>query len=258
MSKHHSNDEHVSIDEIVSNDEIVSTLDLSEIPPDADSLEFINYRLSKCPDLSGYPLKVLCFRKNQLTSIKVPSSLIELDLYDNLIVNINGLTCPQLENLDLSFNKIRTIDNLSHLSELSHLYLASNKITAIHNVERLEKLVVLELGANRIARIEHLPPNLTQLWLGKNKITSMLGLHGLDNLVILSLQSNSIARIEGLQSLVNLQELYLSHNNITKLENLVLPKLATLDVSNNQIDKLENLESVPLLEELWVLIYNQG
>lgn len=105
--------------------------------------------------------------------------------------------------------------------------------------------------------IENLPisPNLRSLFLGKNKITKIevsdsdfcpakmlrsyaQGLDGLVNLKRLSIQSthfllidqipvahliplgNRVTKIEGLDSLVNLEELYLLHNGLTKVEGL--------------------------------------
>ena len=52
---------------------------------------------------------------------------------------------------------------------------------------------------------------------------------------------------------MNLEELYLAENRITKIENLEkLTKLKTLDLSFNYIDKVENLEANEVLEELWL------
>ena len=52
--------------------------------------------------------------------------------------------------LDLSFNKIKHIKNVSHLVQLTDLFLVQNKISKIEGLEGLSKLRNLELGANRI------------------------------------------------------------------------------------------------------------
>jgi len=52
--------------------------------------------------------------------------------------------------LDISFNRIRKIENLSKLKKLKKLYLCANKITKIENLEELEGLELLELGDNKI------------------------------------------------------------------------------------------------------------
>lgn len=62
-----------------------------------------------------------------------------------------------------------------------------------------------------------------------------------------------ITRIENLETLTELEELYLAENKLEKIENLqTLKKLKTLDISFNYLSKLENLEELTSLEELWV------
>ena len=78
--------------------------------------------------------------------------------------------------------------------------------------------------------------NLTELWLGKNKISKLQGLESLVNLRVLSLQvgtrsnefdfphrlfqSNRIVALEGLATLTNLEEIYISHNGLLQLGGL--------------------------------------
>lgn len=87
--------------------------------------------------------------------------------------------------------------------------------------------------------------------MGKNKIRKIENLD-LPNLKILSLQSNRITKIENLDSLTNLEELYLSENGLTKMEGLNnLFNLKVLDLSLNMIENIENVEGLRELQELW-------
>ncbi|KAH0623981.1 hypothetical protein JD844_007214 [Phrynosoma platyrhinos] len=63
--------------------------------------------------------------------------------------------------------------------------------------------------------------------------------------VLKKVKSNRLTKIEGLQSLVNLRELYLSHNGI---EN----KLTMLDIAANRIKKVENISHLTELQEFWM------
>jgi protein phosphatase 1 regulatory subunit 7 len=83
---------------------------------------------------------------------------------------------------------------------------------------------------------------------------------------------NRIVKIEGLDTLTELEELYLSHNGIETIEGLshnvhtlsstlldgtntpVQTKLTTLDIGNNKIVtvSITSLLPLPLLEEFWV------
>jgi protein phosphatase 1 regulatory subunit 7 len=117
---------------------------------------------------------------------------------------------------------------------------------------------------------------LEELWLGKNKIRTLevrrttaslvslpslnfstccrsQNLSSLKKLKILSIQSNRITVLAGLEELESLEELYISHNGIAKIEGLAQNKrLRVLDVGNNRIEKIEGLEGLDELEEFWV------
>jgi len=52
---------------------------------------------------------------------------------------------------------------------------------------------------------------------------------------------------------VNLEQLYLSHNGIEKIEGLGNNlKLTTLDIGTNFLTELENISHLSVLEELWL------
>ncbi|KMK57271.1 protein phosphatase PP1 regulatory subunit Sds22, putative [Aspergillus fumigatus Z5] len=224
--------------------------------PETQEIDLVHCRIASIP-----ALRLERFHKlqNQITRIDFPSeiapTLLELDLYDNLISHVKGLDeFRDLTSLDLSFNKIKHIKNISHLVNLTDLYFVQNRISKIEGLEGLTKLRNLELGANRIREIENLDTlaSLEELWLGKNKITEMKNLDALSNLRIISIQSNRLTSITGLSSLKNLEELYLSHNAITDLSGLESnTSLRVLDFSNNKISKLEHISHLKNLEELW-------
>jgi protein phosphatase 1 regulatory subunit 7 len=79
-------------------------------------------------------------------------------------------------------------------------------------------------------------------------------LHNLSNLRILALPSNRLREISpgALQPLTNLEELYLSHNDLTSISGLDGNlRLRILDVSDNDIAHLSNLSHLTHLEEFW-------
>lgn len=74
----------------------------------------------------------------------------------------------------------------------------------------------------------------------------------LTKLKTLSIQSNRITKIENLEDLINLEELYLAHNGLEKIEGLEKNvKLTTLDIGGNRIKVIEGLDHLSLLEEFW-------
>ncbi|KAL6037784.1 hypothetical protein STEG23_001787, partial [Scotinomys teguina] len=67
------------------------------------------------------------------------------------------------------------------------------------------------------------------------------------------MQSNWLTKIEGLQSLVNLRELYLSHNGIEVIGDLENNnKLTMLDMASNGIKKIETNSHLIKLQEFWM------
>ncbi|KAL4947840.1 hypothetical protein BDW69DRAFT_199338 [Aspergillus filifer] len=240
----------------ITNPEALEDSDYSD--PDAPPVEQIDADEDLLED-EDKDVERLCLRQNQISRIELPSELgetmTELDFYDNLIGHLKGLDdFKNLTSLDLSFNKLKHIKNISHMKQLKDLYFVQNKISRIEGLEGLDKITNLELGANRIRGIENLETlsALEELWLGKNKITELKNLDALSNLRILSIQSNRLTTLNGLSSLKNLEELYVSHNAITDLAGLESnTKLHVLDFSNNQVSKLEHLSHLTELEELW-------
>lgn len=66
-------------------------------------------------------------------------------------------------------------------------------------------------------------------------------------------QANRLTKISGLDTLTELQELYLSENGITKIENLEYnTKLDTLDLAQNKITTIQGISHLQTLEEFWV------
>ena len=210
-------------------------------------------------------------------------------LYQNLLKKIDNIShLQQLNVLDLSFNKIRSMEPLAacDFPQLKQLYLSSNKITDVEGpsvyfdalkscrellgalsfasssklpgVWQFTNLKMLELGSNRIrsvpAEISALT-HLEELWLGKNKISSMI-LPPLPALRHLSLQNNRLEVWEPafFQNLSQLTHLYLGHNNLPDLpqEFALLTSLVEVDLVRNAITKIRAMPELEKLEELWM------
>ena len=60
-----------------------------------------------------------------------------------------------------------------------------------------------------------------------------------------------IREIKGLESLSNLEELYIADNGLTNLNGLENNNLQTIEIANNKIDDISGLEHMSKLEEFW-------
>ena len=97
------------------------------------------------------------------------------------------------------------------------------------------------------------PKQVTELDYNDESLKSIqnLNLSYYINLQELNLSQNQISKIEGLQKLVNLQTLDLWGNQISKIEGLQkLVNLQTLSLSDNQISKIEGLQKLVNLQTL--------
>ncbi|XP_074580001.1 uncharacterized protein LOC141836412 [Curcuma longa] len=110
-----------------------------------------------------------------------------------------------LRSVNLSGNMIAHISSGSLPKSLLTLDLSKNKITTIEGLKDLIRLRVLNLSYNRISRIGHGFPNGTlikELYLAGNKISYVEGLHRLLKLKVLDMSFNKITTAKALGQLV--------------------------------------------------------
>mmetsp|Transcript_12338 Transcript_12338/g.27014 ORF Transcript_12338/g.27014 Transcript_12338/m.27014 type:complete len:329 (-) Transcript_12338:92-1078(-) len=211
-------------------------------------------------------------------------NLTHLELYDNSIgaleqlgVSGNGVggkgersgvttVGGALKTLDMSYNVIRDMGPVAFCPNLLELYLANNKIKTLVGLRDLKFLKKVDLGANRIRIMDGNElsgmSELEELWLGKNKIEKIEGIENLTKLRRLDVQSNRLTTIENLSSQIDtLEELYLSHNAIDDFgasshpSSLSLPfsRLTVIDLSRNKLTSVRPFAHLSAcLEDLWI------
>ncbi|RZC13854.1 Protein phosphatase 1 regulatory inhibitor subunit PPP1R7-like isoform C [Glycine soja] len=241
-------------------------LDSVELPPSLTELDLTANRLSTLDPRIGNlsHLQKLSLRQNlfsdaavlPLSSWNALSSLEELVLRDNQFKNIPDVSVfKKLLVFDVAFNEISSLHGLSRVSDtLKELYVSKNEVAMIEEIEHFHQLQLLELGSNKLRVMENLQSleNLQELWLGRNRI-KVVNLCGLKCIKKISLQSNRLTSMMGFDGCVALEELYLSHNGIAKMEGLSsLVNLRVLDVSSNKITLVDDIVNLTKLEDLWL------
>ncbi|CAK8579507.1 unnamed protein product [Lathyrus sativus] len=241
-------------------------LDSVELPPNLTELDLTANRLSNLDPRIGQlsDLKKLSLRQNLITDAAVVplsswnalSSLEELVFRDNQLKNVPDVSIfKRLLVFDVSFNEIASLHGVSRVSNtLKELYVSKNEVTKIEEIEHFHELQILELGSNKLRVMESLENlvNLQELWLGRNRI-KVVNLCGLKCIKKISLQSNRLTSTIGFEACIALEELYLSHNGITKIEGLSsLVNLRLLDVSSNKLTSVDDIQNLTQLEDLWL------
>ncbi|KAK8952288.1 hypothetical protein KSP39_PZI003461 [Platanthera zijinensis] len=121
-----------------------------------------------------------------------------------LIPSMAAFVC--LRSVNLSGNCIVEITPGSLPKSLHTLDLSHNKISTVEGLRGLEKLRILNLSYNRISRIGHGLSSCTlikELYLAGNKISNVEGLHRILKMKVLDLSFNKITTAKGLGQLVS-------------------------------------------------------
>ncbi|XP_078034953.1 uncharacterized protein LOC144468991 isoform X2 [Augochlora pura] len=188
---------------------MVATRTAAEKEKSPDRICLDRRGLTTFPNIVGEPrLRLLSLQHNLLTKIENSNfsqltKLVFLDLYDNQIEKIcNFEILENLRVLLIGKNRIKNIEGMTHLSKLEVLDLHGNQILQVSDLENLTSLKVLNLAGNNIKTI---------------------GYHdfqGLTSLKELNLRRNKIKKLLGFGETPQLQKLYLSNNNIQKIEDI--------------------------------------
>ncbi|RVE69458.1 hypothetical protein OJAV_G00078090 [Oryzias javanicus] len=92
----------------------------------------------------------------RIDSLEEFTSLVRLDLNNNLIKKIQGLdSLINLTWLNLSFNRIEKIQGLESLQKLKVLNLTNNRITIIENMDTLINLTHFFIGSNLLDQLKN-------------------------------------------------------------------------------------------------------
>lgn len=123
-------------------------------------------------------------------------------------------------------------------------------------LESPSKIVRLDLSLNELTALEHmgLQPfyNLRELNASLNRINNFIGIEVLKKLYTLNLSHNFITKIDNLVPSESLVELNLSMNELTDISYMPsLINLEVLHISNNKLRSLEGVQALPRLRELY-------
>ncbi|KAH1253320.1 Protein phosphatase 1 regulatory subunit pprA [Glycine max] len=138
--------------EILNANSVVQSLN-----PASTAAHISSIGIKAIPSLSHFfSLRCVNLSNNLIVHITpgfLPKGIHTLNLSRNKISTIEGLReLTRLRVLDLSYNRISRIgQGLSNCTLVKELYLAGNKISDVEGLHRLLKLTVLDLSFNKIA-----------------------------------------------------------------------------------------------------------
>jgi hypothetical protein len=218
-------------------------------------------------------LKELRLSGNRLSSLQgIKCSTLEVLMLDyNLISNLAGIEnyrvtpMQRLTLLRLDSNHLTSVEGVEKLTDLRVLSLDNNQLTQLVNLRRLSALSELHVNSNKLTGIMEgeLPESLTQLHAADNRLMSIGFLKACPKLEVrlsqqLNLSQNSLSTVEALPQLVNLQDLWLSRNQLCMIGtdddlSVLCPSLVTLDLSENALHSRMDLLGLTSVKSLYEL-----
>ncbi|KFO12644.1 Leucine-rich repeat and IQ domain-containing protein 1, partial [Balearica regulorum gibbericeps] len=228
----------------------VTTLKLEDLPAcslstlsECSNLQVLTLRrcglvalegLSSCKDL-----KYINVEENKIEIIDLENleNLCILILNKNHLSSVCGLDgCINLQNLELSYNRITRIGKKMN-KNYSHLY---NTIYLHFKAYSASYLFVLWLS---YCHVFHLPGHIT--------IVSQRELKIFPERPLILPALTQLEYVSGLESLKNLQQLIVDHNQLISTKGLSeAPTLIHLDCSFNHLTQVEGIENCGLLQSL--------
>ncbi|KAI8936413.1 hypothetical protein NX059_006821 [Plenodomus lindquistii] len=165
--------------------------------------------------------------------------LRRVDLHKKELTSLNRLDemCYQLEELDISDNKISQVEGIPYT--MRRLQAHSNQLTGLTSWTTLVNLQNLDISGNKIDRLDGLADlvHLRVLKADNNKIRSLTGILHLDGLMELSVGNNEIEKVDFARTdLKSLTDLDLRKNRLVEVRNVhCLPQLQHLNLNDNDI-----------------------
>ena len=197
-------------------------------------------------ELTGVPGALNCL--GYFPNLRI-LSLYQCDLSD--LTPLSG--CVKLECLDLSANRVASLQGIAGLTSLERLTLRGNSIVDLTPLGSLTSLVRLDLGANAVSNIAPLRScdRLESLWLDSNKLSDISVLGSLTRLTELNISGNSITDIGALSACVALQTLDSSSNGIERIDALTsCPDLVSFSAKKNKVSDITPLAGLIRLNVL--------
>ncbi|GAN09689.1 leucine-rich repeat-containing protein 40-like [Mucor ambiguus] len=266
----------VELTKFIAGDNAITEID-ARLADEFGALKLLDFRDNK---LSGLP-ESLCQLKN-LTSImmtynsfeEIPSVLYqlpqlkELNLSHNQIKGNISMPHTTIEQLDLSYNDIGSLDIQDGASTIVKLNLNNNQIEQLPSALHWPKLKELLVNQNRLRTLfpgmltvfsyaiskkidmlhctvtneKILFPSLVRLDAGNNLIAMFDNQVSMPKLVELSLMTNKLQEdgLTGLSGAPNIQTLDISSNQLQNVPMLItnLTQLQRLDIRGNQLHAL--------------------
>lgn len=218
-------------------------------------LDLSGHKFEYIPDEIGLleELSVLNLSNNRLEGLPETlqnlKSLINLDLRRNKLSSIAQISTLNLRSLNISFNRIRSLEPLKTMNELRVLDVSGNELVNINSVvASLSELRNLNASYNYLERFE-VSPTIETLNLCQNSLYE-ISAKGSVALVRADFSDNGLDQIPDFLVESHLQHLDISSNKLKAPHLIGVPLLESIVLDNNPLGSLSfSSDFAPLLKE---------
>ncbi|KAI9031729.1 hypothetical protein CLU79DRAFT_830985 [Phycomyces nitens] len=254
--------------------------------PNLHQLDLCDNAISTFQGFGPCPhLRVLHAENNKIYSCKPFQhirSLTSLNLRSNVIkrLRFRDTELLELESLDVSYNRIQSLDSIEGLPSLKILNLDHNDIESVFIETPMDRLKILRLSYNRLKAFNgSLFPDLRTLYLDTNQIKRIVGLSCIPRLNSFSARNQGGNAMDlNLYHLRGSRKIYLSGNPMKRLGDMVdfftleyielcsaqleelpssfarqMPNLVVVYLSNNFLTSIRQLRELRYLRKLVLL-----
>lgn len=185
----------------------------------------------------------------------LPSRVLNLNISHNDIGDMTSFSkYHDLQYLNISFNNMTNLSNMSNNIHLTELIAPNNQIVSIDGIRKLENLTKIDISQNDLMGEINFSSfkllNLQELNISENNIQSLSGLECLPSLRILNANENQITHISCMEKHLHLKKMLLKLNNLQKLNLEPYPYLRCLRIDGNNLNVVTDFRKLKYLEEL--------
>ena len=161
----------------------------------------------------GHENRSLSFSNKEVKSIsdlhmeKMPEYVISLDLMSNSISSLDGLDCPNVEELRLSNNKLKNLKGKINASKVTKLIISNNKLSSLDGIENFPH--VTDLNISNISALYVFDDSGKK---EKNELKSLSGIEKLQELEKLQAGHLPLKSLEGIEKLSKLKVLRVTNS----------------------------------------------
>jgi hypothetical protein len=193
------------------------------------------------------PVKDVTFMLSDLPEFTL-NQIDEFDLPDRVVVKHNGSRFSKaLEDryAQGTAELVKALQDVEpdepYWEDLRNVNLSKKDLSSLHRLDELcYQLEELDVSDNKINQVEGIPYSMRRLQAQNNCLNGLTSWTTLINLQHLDISSNDVDRLDGLAELVHLRILKADNNKIRSLQGILhLDGLMELSVRGNEIDTVD-------------------